>query len=55
MILTDPEDARSEEKFLALETMHRNEGSAWLGRDLGQMETGATLESKLPAMSRVHV
>ena len=32
MILTDSEDALSEEQFLALETLHRSEGSAWLGR-----------------------
>ena len=55
MILTDPEDALSEEQFLALETLHRNEGSAWLGQDLRQMGTGARLDSKLPTMSRVHV
>ena len=34
MILTDSEGAFSEEQFLALETWHQSEGSAWLGRDL---------------------
>ena len=38
MILTD-----SEEQFSALETLHLSEGSAWLGRDLRQAETGARL------------
>ena len=33
MILPDSEDALSEEQFLAIETLQRNEGSAWLGRD----------------------
>ena len=46
------EDALSEEQFLALETLHRSEGSAWLGRDLRQLVTGARLDSNLPAMSR---
>ena len=36
MILTDIEDVLSE-----LETLHRSEGSAWLGRDLRQVGTGA--------------
>ena len=31
VILTDSEDALSEEQFLALETLHRSEGSAWTG------------------------
>ena len=34
MISTDSEDVLPEEQFLALETLHRSEGSAWLGRDL---------------------
>ena len=34
MILTDSEDALSEEHFSALETLHQSEGSARLGRDL---------------------
>ena len=34
MILTDSEDALSKEQFSALETLHRSDGSAWLGRDL---------------------
>ena len=41
MILTDSEDAFSEEQFSALKTLHRSEGSAWLGRDLRQMGIGA--------------
>ena len=40
---------------LALETLHRSEGSAWLGRDLRQVGTGARLDSDLPAMSRARV
>ena len=43
---------------MALETLHRSEGSegsAWLGRDLRQMGTGARLDSNLPAMSRAGV
>ena len=55
LILTDPEEALSEKQFLALETLHRSEGSAWLGRDLPQMGTGARLDSNLPAISRVRV
>ena len=55
MILTDSEDFFSEEQFLALETLHRSEGSAWLGRDLRQAGTGARLKSNLPAMSRARV
>ena len=35
---------------LALETLHRSEGGAWLGRDLRQR-----LDSNLPAMSRARV
>ena len=34
MILTDSNETPSEEQFLALETLHQSEGSAWLGRDL---------------------
>ena len=55
MILTDSEDALSEEQLSALETLHRSEGSAWLGRDLRQMGTGARLTSNLPARSRARV
>ena len=36
MILTDSEDALSEEQFSALETLQRSDGSACLGRDLRQ-------------------
>ena len=55
VILTDSEETFSEEQFVALEAWHQNEGSAWLGRDLRQMETRARLESNLPAMSRARV
>ena len=55
MILTDSEETLSEEQFVALEALHRSEGSAWLGRDLRQTGTGAGLESNLPAMSRARV
>ena len=55
MILTDSEDAFSKEQFSALNTLHRNEGSAWLGLDLRQMGIGARLDSILPAMSRARV
>ena len=55
MILTDSEDALSEEQFLALETLHQSEGSAWLGRDLRQVGTGSRLDSNLPATSRARV
>ena len=48
MILTDSEDAHSEEQFWALEKLHRSEGSAWLGRDLRQVGIGARLDSNLP-------
>ena len=37
MTLTDLEETLSEEQHMALETLHRVEGSAWLGRDLRQM------------------
>ena len=55
MILTDSEDELPEEPFLALETLHRREGSAWLGRDFRQVGTGVRLDSNLPAMSRARV
>ena len=40
---------------MALETLHRSEGSAWLRRDLRQAWTGARLESSLSAMNRARV
>ena len=52
---TDSEDVLPKEQFLALETLHRSEGSAWLGRDLRQAGTGARLESNLSAMNRARV
>ena len=52
MILTDSEDALSEEQFLVLETLHWSKGSAWLGRDLRQAGTGARLKSNLSAVNR---
>ena len=55
MILSDSEDVLSEEQFLALETLHWSEGSAWLGRDLRKAGTGARLESSLSAMNRARV
>ena len=55
MILTASEDVLSEEQFLALETLHRSEGSAWLGRDFRKVGTGARLESSLSAMNRARV
>ena len=55
MILTDSNETLSEEQFLALETLYRSDGSAWLGRDLRQMGTGARLDSNLPAVSRAGV
>ena len=55
LILTDSDDSVSEEQCLALETLHQSEGSAWLGRDLRQVGTGARLDSHLPAVSRVQV
>ena len=55
LILTDSEGALSEEQFLALDTLHRSEGSAWLGRDLRPVGTGARLDSNLPAMNRARV
>ena len=55
MILTDSQDVLSEEQFSALATLHRSEGSAWLGRDLRQAGTGARLESNLSAMNRARV
>ena len=55
MILADSEDAFSEEQFSILKTLHRSEGSAWLGRDLRQMGTCARLDSNLHAMSGARV
>ena len=55
MTLTDSDDVLSEEQFLALEMLHRSEGSAWLGRDLLQAGTGARLESNLSSMNRARV
>ena len=55
MILTDSEDALPDEQFLAIETLHQSEGSAWLGRYLRQMGTGARLDSNILAMSRARV
>ena len=55
MILTDSHDVLPEEQFLALETLHRSEGSAWLGRDLRQAGTEARLKSNLSAMNRARV
>ena len=54
-ILTDSEDILPEEQFSALETLHRSEGNAWLGRDLRQAGTGARLKSNLSAMNRARV
>ena len=53
MILTDSEDSFSEEQFSALKTLHRSEGSAWLGRDLRQVGFGARLDSQPSCRSRV--
>ena len=55
MILTDSEDALSEEQFSVLETLHRSEVGACLGRDLRQAGTGARLKSNLSAMNRARV
>ena len=55
MILTDSEDVLPEEQFLALETLHQAQGSAWLGRDLRQAGTEARLESNISAMNRGRV
>ena len=52
MILTDFEDAFSEEQYVALKTLQRNEGSAWLGRDLRQVGIGARLDSNLPRVDQ---
>ena len=54
-ILTESEDALSEEQFSALKTLHQSEGSAWLGRDVQQVGIGARLDSNLPATSRARV
>ena len=37
MILTGSEDVFLEERCVALKTLHRSEGSEWLGRDLRQV------------------
>ena len=55
MILTDSEDVFSEEQYVALKTLHRSEGSAWLGRDLRQVVIGARLDSNFTALSRPRV
>ena len=55
MILTDSEDVLPEEHYVALKTLQRSEGSAWLGRDLRQAGTGARLDSNLSAMERARV
>ena len=39
----------------ALKTLHQRDGSAWLGRDLRQVGTGASLDSNISAMSRARV
>ena len=41
--------------FSALGTLHRSEGSAWLGRDFRQAGTGARLDSNLSAMDGARV
>ena len=45
--LTDSDETLSEEQFVALEALHPSEGSAWLGRDLRQIGSGARFESNL--------
>ena len=55
MILTDSENALSEEQYVALKKLQRNEWSAWLGRYLRQVGIGARLDSNLPALSRARV
>ena len=55
MIMTDSEDALSEEHHAAIKTLQRNEGSAWPERDLRQVGIGARLDSNLPALSRARV
>ena len=55
MIKTDSDGALSEEHYAAIKTLQRNEGSAWLGRDLRQEGIGAMLVSNHPALSRAHV
>ena len=54
-ILTDSEDVLSEKHYVAIKTLQRNEGSAWLERDLRQVEIGARLDSNLAALSRARV
>ena len=53
MILTESEDALSEEHYVAIKTLQRNEGSAWLGRDLRQVEKVGLQPSCLEPCSRV--
>ena len=55
LILTDSEDALSEEQFSALGTLHQSEGSTWLGWDLRQMGIGARLDSNLLARRTARV
>ena len=55
MILKNCEGTFPEEQHLALETLHFSERSAWLGRDLRQMGTGARLKSNLSALSRARM
>ena len=54
-IMTYSEETLSEERFLALETLHKSEGSAWLGRALRQMGTRARLDSNLSVVNRASV
>ena len=53
IMILDSEGTLSEEQFVALETVHQKEGSAWLGRR--QVGTGARLDSNITAMSRARV
>ena len=55
MILTDSDYVLPEEQCLALETIHRSEGSAWLGWNVRQAGTGTRLESNISAMNRARV
>ena len=55
MILTDSEDALSEKQFSVLETLHRSDGSACLGRDLRQAGTRARFVFTFSAMNRARV
>ena len=54
MILTDYEDAFSEEQFLALEKLHRSEGEC-LARTRSPTSGDRGLDSNLPSMSRARV